>query len=463
MSQLAPGARSSSRRARFYALAALAVVLPLLTAGALLLVRPEAPSTALQPPTRTALTNAVVACPTALPAGGDALVATAQQGVSGTVQVSSGRSTTAVALRSGRPSAVRGSGPLAVTGQDQLAPGLLGGRFSAPRQGLAASPCPAPSADQWFTGLGADARHSSVLEFVNPDAGRAVADVTVLGPTGPVDVARLRGVAVLGHSSVRLDLGALAPRRGDLALHVVTSRGRLSATVLDSVDELGAGRSSQDWLPAQAAPGTDSLLLGLAPGTGFRTLVLANPGESEVRAQLKVVSTRSSYVPAGMDQVSVPPGSTARVSVDAPLRSALRRGALGLEVVASGPVTASLRSFVDGDLSASVPAGRFGEPTATVLPGGRAQLVLSGAGTAGGADVTGWSAAGRRVLGTRVAVTPGRGTVLRVPASVRLLTVDPGRTPMSGAVLVTGRGATVLPLPELVRNGLVPAVRPGLS
>jgi hypothetical protein len=463
MSQPAPGARSSSRRIRLDALAALAVVLPLLTAGALLLVRPDAPSTAVQPPTRTALTSATVACPTAQPAGGDALVATAQEGASGRVQVRSGSSTTSLALRSGRPSAVRGAGPLAVTGQDELAPGLLGGRFSASRQGLAGSSCPAPSADQWFTGVGADPRHSSVLELVNPDAGRAVADVTVLGPTGPVDVARLRGVAVLGHSSVRLDLAALAPRRGDLALHVVTSRGRLSGTVLDSVDELGAGRSSQDWLPAQAAPGTDSLLLGLAPGTGSRTLVVANPGESEVRVQLKVVSPRSSYVPAGTEPFSVPAGSTVGIPVEAPLRSAPRGGALGLELAASGPVTATVRSFVDGDLSAAVPAGRFAEPTATVLPGARAQLLLSGARRSGRAAVTGWSATGRRVLGTHVTVTPGRGTALGVPARVRLLTVDPGRTSMSGAVLVTGRGATVLPLPELVRNGLVPAVRPGLS
>jgi hypothetical protein len=43
------------------------------------------------------------------------------------------------------------------------------------------------------------------------------------------------------------------------------------------------------------------------------------------------------------------------------------------------------------------------------------------------------------------------------------VSVDPARTPLRAGVLVEGSGATVLPLTALVRNGLVPSVRPGLS
>ena len=43
---------------------------------------------------------------------------------------------------------------------------------------------PPPAAVRWFTGVGAGASHRSVLELTNPDAGTAVADVTVLGRAG---------------------------------------------------------------------------------------------------------------------------------------------------------------------------------------------------------------------------------------------------------------------------------------
>jgi hypothetical protein len=464
MSQLAPGARSSSRRLRVDALAALALVLPLLTGGALLLVQPEPAAVRPQAPTRTALTNATLVCPTGLPGGDEALLGTVQPDVSGTVEVRAGRRKSTVALESGRLSGLgRGPAALTVTGEGELAPGLVGGRAGSPRsKGVAATGCPAPTPDQWFTGVGAGARHASVLELVNPDAGPALADVTVLGPTGPLDVRRLRGVAVPGRGSVRLDL-AVAPRRGELTLRVATARGRLAASVLDSVDELGAGLSSQDWLAAQGAPSSDNLLLGLPTGEGTRTLLVANPGDDEVRVQLKIVSGKSTFVPAGVEPIRVAPGSTERISVAAPVESALRDGGLGLELTSSGPVTASLRTVAGGDLAETVASTPLEDETAAVLPGGRAQLLLAGATTEGTATVTGWTGSGRRVLRTSATVVPDRGTAVRLPPTVRLVTVDPHTTPLRAGVLVTGRGATVLPLGPLVRNGLVPAVRPGLS
>jgi hypothetical protein len=465
MSQLAPGARSSSRRIRVDALAVLALVLPLLTFGTLLLVRPDAPAVRPQAPTRTALTQATLVCPRGLPGGDEAQLGTAQPDVSGKVEVRNGRRTSTVPLESGRLTGLgSGSAPTTVTGEGDLAPGLVGGRAGSPRsKGVAATGCPYPTPDQWFTGVGAGAKHASVLELVNPDAGPALADITVLGPTGPLDVPRLRGVAVPGRSSVRLDLAAVAPRRGELTLRVATSRGRLAASVLDSVDELGAGRSSQDWLAAQAAPSTDNLLLGLPTGEGTRTLLVANPGDDEVRVQLKVVSDTSTFAPAGLEPIRVAPGSTERVSVAAPVAAALRAGGLGLELTSSGPVTASLRTFAGGDLAETVASTPVEDETAAVLPGGRAQLLLAGAGTEGRATVTGWTGSGRRVLRTTATVVPDRGTVVRLPPAVRLLVVAPRTTPLRAGVLVTGRGATVLPLVPLVRNGLVPSVRPGLS
>ncbi len=163
----------------------------------------------------------------------------------------------------------------------------------------------------------------------------------------------------------------MAPRRGELSLRVATSRGRLSATVLDSVDELGAGRRSQDWLAAQSAPSTDNLLLGLPGGGGTRTLLVANPGDDEVRVELRIVSTKSTFAPAGVEPIRVAPGSTGRVSVAEPVAAALRDGALGLELTSSGPVTATLRTVAAGDLAETVASTPFEDETARRPAGGR--------------------------------------------------------------------------------------------
>jgi hypothetical protein len=95
-----------------------------------------------------------------------------------------------------------------------------------------------------------------VLELINPDAGTAVADVTVFAQSGEVTATDLRGVTVAGNDSVRLDLSQTVPRRTDLGLRVVVSRGRLAASVLDEIPQLGSRRLTQDWMPAQSAPAT---------------------------------------------------------------------------------------------------------------------------------------------------------------------------------------------------------------
>ena len=346
---------------------------------------------------------------------------------------------------------------------------LVAGRSGGTEPAVAS--CLPPRARQWFTGLGAGARHRSILELTNPDAGTAVADITVLGRNGIVEASALRGVSVPGASTVRLDLAALLPTTEELAIEVVTARGRLGAALLDRVDQVGSGPLTQDWMPAQAEPSTDNRLLGLAPGSGRRMLVIANPGQDEVRAQLKIIDTESEFVPDGADEIRVPPQSVVRVPVTAIVAGAVREGALGVAVASSGPVTATLRTLVAEDLSIATPAVPF-QATATVLlpavPGAGAdrsdrQVVLAAAERAGTVTVTARNADGKRLDRTRVEVVPGSGVRVPVPAATRLLAVTPTRTTISGAVLTSSRrGASVLPLTVPVRTGLVPDVRPGL-
>ncbi len=275
----APGRRVAAAVSRGAdATVVLAVLLVLLTVGALLLVRPGSQEVATQPPERAALTRATIVCPGGAPAS---LSTTTD--ASGPVAVRMGKdeAETTADLAPRTITTVPGDGPVVAVGEDALAPGLVGGVSLSP---LAAAPCRQPATDQWFTGVGAGARHSSLLELVNPDAGPAVVDATLVGQDGVVDAPELRGVAVPAHGIVRIDLATTVPRRDELSLRVTTSRGRVSATVRDRYDQLGAGAAARDWLPGQAAPATTNLMLGLVSGSGQRNLVLNNPGPDETRA-----------------------------------------------------------------------------------------------------------------------------------------------------------------------------------
>lgn len=468
----APGRRATRRRTRLDATVVLAVVLPLLAGLAVVLVRPADTVADEHPPARTALTRATVVCPSALgTAAGETAVAvtSAADEVQGTVQVGLGDDRRAAELRSGTVTSVDGgAGPAAVSGEDETAPGLVAGRFGTDEPAGVACTAPAPRA--WFTGLGAGAGHTSVLELVNPDSGTAVADVTVYGRGGLVDAPRLLGVSVPGGSSVRLDLGAEIPRRDELAIQVVASRGRIGASVLDRYDEVGAAELTQDWLPAQAEAATDNLLMGLAPGNGRRTLVVANGTDDEVRADVKVVTGDSVFAPKGLPEIRVAPQSVQRVSVSSVLGETVADGAIGLQLTSTRPVTATLRSYVRGDLSHAVGVAPIDDSATVVLPTREAKetatVELAGATRTGAVTVVARSASGAELDTTKVDLVPGQGVSVDLPARTALVTVLPERTSVVGAVLVATRrgpqGSVVLPLTVPAMNGLVPDVRPGL-
>ncbi len=461
MSHTAPGGRTSRRPLHLDTTTVLAVALPVLTVVALFLVHPAGNLVSGQAPTRTALTSASVICPTALNGAPETYLTTAESQAHGSVDVSSGGDARTAEIAAGKARRVRpGTGPVTITGEGDLAPGLVAARFGG-RQ-LAAVSCPATAAAQWFTAVGSGARHNSILELVNPDAGPAVADVLVRGHSGLVDVPRLRGVSVSGHGSVRLDLGAIVPRRDELALQVVTTRGRLSATVLDQFQPLGAKIPNEDWLAAQPEPTTDNLLLGLGKGPGKRSLVLANGGEDEVRAELKLVSEESVFAPAGVAEIRVPPNGVRRVSLSGKALAAVREGAFGVEVTSTAPLTATLRSFVGGDLSHAVAGTPLTSGATLLAPEGTKQVLLGGADAVGVVTVVARTAHGKELLSKRVALQPGKGALLDLPRKAAVISLVPERTGVVAALLLTGRGAAVVPFTETVRSGLVPAVRPGL-
>lgn len=447
----------------------LAVLLPLACAGALALVPADVPDDVdPRPPVRSQLVTASVVCPSAMTGGaprGDRLAVTTlvtgpEEDIGGDLDVGLGSDLREVSVRTGRVSVVRpGPGPALVTGTDEVAPGLVAGRSGAAP--LTAVDCAPTAAEQWFTAVGAGATHSSVVELVNPNPGRAVADLLVWSPNGPLDVAGLRGVTVPGGSSTRLDLGEIVPRRGELTVRVTTLRGQLSAYVLDTYDQLGAGVRASEWLVGQPAPGTEAVILGLARGSGERTLVLGNPGESELRAEIKVVTPRSVFTPEGVEPVRVAPGTTQKVTMSPLIEELAAQGAIGLVVAANGPVTATLRQVVSGDLSLLAPVAPVASSTALVLPQGRKRLMLAAPASVGVATVTALAADGEELLSERLELKPDTAANLALPEDAALVVLVPERTTVRAAVLVVGEGNAVVRMRELVRTGLVPDVRPG--
>ena len=455
-----PGRRTATGgRGGVSSTAVLAVLLPALTVGTLLLVRPHTPVDESRPPEPTTLKSASVACPSAPEGGGTAYVANGVQDVRGEVSVTADGKSSSVPVRSGRVSRLPGSGPVVAEGEGDVASGLIGARFGERR--LAAVDCPQPAPETWFTGVGAGTRHNSILELTNPDAGQAVADVTVLARSGEITADELRGVTVPGNDSVRLDLSKAVPRRTELSLHVVVSRGRLAPTLLDEIPKLGAQPLAQDWLPPQAEPAEKSVLLGLPAGGGTHSLAVGNPGEDEVRATVKIVTADAAFAPEGLDDVRVPPGTVQTLNLSKQVQNAIKDGALGVEVTSTGPVTTGIRSYVDGDLSLAAPVVRGAKPMSLVVPSGQSSVLLADAAGVGVVTVKSWKKAGKALKAKRVEVKPGTGGKVELPAGATLVQVDPGRTSVDAALLTTGDGATVMPFRELVTDALIPDVRPG--
>lgn len=452
------GRRSAVRRS-LSPTAVIATLLPLLTIAALALVRPDpAPSTD-RPAEQVRPERVDLVCPAALD---EPTVAVASAGADDDGEVSSnqgGGEPAPVELGADSVTTVRSPDVTRLRGTGAIASELIGARFET--SGLASAECVLPRSQYWFSGVGAGAEHASALVLTNPDEGPAVADVTVRSNRGLLDVPTLRGVTVPGGESLRLDLAQEVPRRTELGLQVDVSRGRLAATVEDEVPPLGSRPATQAWLPESVAPTTDRLLLGLARGSGEDTLVLTNPGEDEARVELQVVTDEASFVPEGQEEIRVGPQTVETISLGPTIRDALGDGALGVRVVATAPVVPTLRSVVSEDLVHATPVTASANPLTALVPPGEQRLVLAQAGGSGVAVVSAY-ADGEVLEEERVELTGGGGGSVALPEGTELVRVVPRRTDVSAAVVVTGEGSTVVPLQELVRRALVPAVRPGL-
>ena len=226
-------------------------------------------------------------------------------------------------------------------------------------------------------------------------------------------------------------------------------------------DPLGRGMPRIDFLPAQAEPATENLLLGV-PADATGEVHLFNPGEDEVRATVRVVSDSAMFTPAGLEDVVIPGrGGPPGAAVPGADQQAAD-GALGLQVVSAQPLVASVRVLGD-DLGLIAPSTAIsaGEPVTSVVPEGPKTLVLAGATRSGTVRVTAIDARGKRLLDEqRVEVGADRGHGLELPGRAVLVIVQARNTPIAGTVMLTGNRVGVLRLWPAEVDADVPVVRP---
>lgn len=470
MSRSAPRASRSARRPLDVTLV-LAVALPLVAALALFLTNPGFGTAYFHPPRTSALSHATVVCPGSFGTGDQLGVASSGSGtVSVTAQQGSDGATNGATTGATNGATVPAKGvsvvpadkePVVITASGAAAPGLTATRSAT--SPAAAAACVTPRADQWFTGLGAGPTHDSFVELVNPNPGQAVADLTVMGDTGPVDVPALRGIAVPGHASKEIDLGAVMPTRSALALHAVVQRGQVAVAVRDRASHLVGNAVDDDWLPAQGRPARRALLLGLPSGSGSRQLTVANPTDQEVRATVRLVSANSIFTPDNAPTLDIGPQSVSRVDLAPILGGGAAAGTVGVQVVANAAVTASLRAVTAHDVSLVTRVPRNRTATSAVVPAGPKQLVVGAASQVGALTVVARDAHGAAVATKRVAITPRQGLSVPLPPSAVRVDVTPERTAFRGSVVIDlPGGSTLVPLARLATSDRVPFVKPGL-
>ncbi|KAA1421057.1 hypothetical protein F0U44_01645 [Nocardioides humilatus] len=463
----APGRRGLVQARKLDVLVVLGVLLPLGVAGSLAVVDGDDPAPYPDsPPSSARLTDASLVCAASgSSTAGDVLVTRVpdMRGGQVAVRVADGAARSlgerrSVDVKSGRLTTIATDGDVVVRGKDAAAPGLVAGRTGEAR---AAAECRAPAFDEWYVGIGAAAKQSSTIELVNPDGGPAVVEIALYGRHGLVEEEELHGIQVPGNGVVRLDLSQVTPRRGTLAAHVTVVRGRVVTTVRHTYDPLGRGTPRIDFLPAQAEPSVDNLLLGV-PADGRGEVNIFNPGDSEVRATVRVVSDSAVFTPAGLDDVVVPPGSVRQVLLSQVLTKAAREGALGLEVVAAQPVVTSVR-LLGEDLGLIAPVVPIAEdePETTIVPAGPKLLVLAGASGPGSVRITATDAQGKVLVdGKRVEIGADRGVSVKLPDAVVAVTVQASNTVVAAAIELTGDRVGVLRVHPAEVDAQVPVVRP---
>jgi hypothetical protein len=212
-------------------------------------------------------------------------------------------------------------------------------------------------------------------------------------------------------------------------------------------------------------------MLGLPTGPGQRTLQLANPGDDVARAEVKIITGDTTFAPSALTTITIQPGSTTSVRLTKLLARALDDGAVGVQVTADAPVVASVLTRRPADAAVTVPNTDIRSGAATLLPVVPAKAPAKAGGpvtatayvsadAAGVVTVQAYDASGQALPDQRVAVQQGHTATIELPKGTAYVLMAPERTTIRASVVVEGDGASVIPMQELLSQGLVPHIEP---
>ena len=106
--------------------------------------------------------------------------------------------------------------------------------------------------------------------------------------------------------------------------------------------------------------------------------MLANPGDTGGRVEVKITGRQSTFAPAGLKPIEVPAGQEVVTDLTDQLLRQLAKEDTALQLTSTVPVTASMRGVVGGDL-VQLPAvrRRSGQIAAMVAPSGDQSVLLT--------------------------------------------------------------------------------------
>jgi hypothetical protein len=313
--------------------------------------------------------------------------------------------------------------------------------------------------------------------LVNDDDRAAQVDLVVTTEAGESATPAATGIVVPGLSRRIVRLDTLAPDQNVTAIHVIARSGRIVASALmtAAVGNIPLGISV---LPVTQAS-TRVVIPGVPGAVTNAKLILLAP-ESDTDVSVSLLSADGSFVPAGLDAISLEAGKL--TSLD--LTPALGGENAGLLITAESPVLAAVGVSVGTALELRETDFTAGTAALTApgvisgLQGGAYRNAVSLAAPAAGAQVQldlYVGTASTRAWTTTVTLAPGSSQRFEIPVTTSTPDGMLVITPMSGgSVYVTRqleesgtRGPMIAfaPVYPTRATTVVPPVagRPGLS
>lgn len=354
---------------------------------------------------------------------------------------------------------------------------VLGSTDTGEDRGLSLGPCGAPVVEQWFTGLGATDSFRSQLVLTNPDDRQAEVDLQFFGPHGALSVPGGSGLIIPAGSSRTLSLEDLLGRvDGEISVRVKTSVGRIAAIARDLRSDANGVPTGVDWHPASAAPATTQIIPAIPGGSGYRKLIIFNPGERRADVRIEILGPDGPFAPADAATVSVGGQSSAAVDVSSGLAKTIGT----VRVASDQPIVAAVRSERPagkgpgkgaagkgaGDIAintAQRPITGMAIAPAAVVDGSQTELAISnGGGRIRTADVTLYNTDGVSLYHERIPVPPGGSVERRVTQAgpAYLVVRAPNGSALYGGITlrqtsghVSGLAAASLITPPLAGQG----------